>query len=373
MKKRIDYLCLLTLTLFLIFSGCEKEINDISLTETYAKNQSSDAKTQFNGVGTKTHDFPGGNRKYAVSFSIGNKIYLGFGFDNSGALKDFWEWDLSKVNTAQDLTTKNLWAKLPDFPGSFSKNGVTEGTPLGFAVNGKGYILPGAFRDNGNLVYELWEFDPETNSWTKKADPPDTLARYFATGFSVGSKLFVGTGESYYDNEWKIFNDLWEWDQATDTWTKKADFPGAARAHAVGLSIGDKGYIGLGGEIGMGGGPVYQDFWEYNPGTDKWIKKAEFNGVQLIGAIGFSVGNKGYVSVGWDPIYDSTVPQEVWEWNQATDSWTKTGIFAGAVRTGAVGGSIGKTGYLSTGANIGKSWESNPILNDFWLIDFFTD
>ena len=40
--------------------------------------------------------------------------------------------------------------------------------------------------------------------------------------------------------------DFWEWDQATDVWTRKADFGGIARRDAVGFSIGNKGYIGTG-------------------------------------------------------------------------------------------------------------------------------
>ena len=105
-----------------------------------------------------------------------------------------------------------------------------------------------------------------------RADPPATLARYFASGFSIGTKMYIGTGEADEDG-WRLFKDFWEWDQATDTWTKKADFPGAARAHAAGFSIGNKGYFGLGGEMGMGGGPVFKDFWEYDQSTDKWARK----------------------------------------------------------------------------------------------------
>ncbi len=380
MKIRINYLCLSALAALLISSGCEKEINDNVLSETKEITppsadtaSQSESNTPVHGLGTRLYDFPGGGRKYAVSFSIGSKIYLGFGFNHLGALKDFWEWDFEKVYTDWDLTTKDMGSKLPDFPGSFPKNGVTEGTPLGFAVNGKGYVLPGAFRENGNIINEFWEFDPETNSWAQKASPPVTLARYFATGFTIGTKIYIGTGETYFDDQWKLYNDFWEWDQLTDKWTKKADFPGEARAHAAGFSVGNKGYIGLGGVIGMGGGPVYQDFWEYDQATDKWTQKADFRGSQQIGTVAFSIENKGYLTAGWDIFSHSTASQEIWEWNQTIESWTKIGNFAGVPRTGAVGGSLGKQGYLLTGQNLSDSWENNFILNDFWLIDVSSD
>ena len=38
--------------------------------------------------------------------------------------------------------------------------------------------------------------------------------------------------------------EFWEWDQATDVWTKKADYPGNSTGAVVCFSIGAKGYIG---------------------------------------------------------------------------------------------------------------------------------
>jgi len=57
--------------------------------------------------------------------------------------------------------------------------------------------------------------------------------------------------------------DIWEYDPSTNTWTKKMDFPGNARSALGGTSIGNKGYIGLG--VALHGGSRYNDFWEYCP------------------------------------------------------------------------------------------------------------
>ena len=64
------------------------------------------------------------------------------------------------------------------------------------------------------------------------------------------------------------YNDFWEYDPATDTWTQKADFEGVGRGFAVGFSIGSNGYIGTGllGNLNYGG-PSSKDFWEYDPGN----------------------------------------------------------------------------------------------------------
>jgi hypothetical protein len=68
---------------------------------------------------------------------------------------------------------------------------------------------------------------------------------------SIG-KGYIGTGlDSYYTQ------DFWEWDQATDTWTQKTNFAGIPRGYAVGFSIGNKGYVGT--------GRLEKDFWEFDP------------------------------------------------------------------------------------------------------------
>src|SRR3972149_4634935 len=87
--------------------------------------------------------------------------------------------------------------------------------------------------------------------WVQKADFGGT-GRYPATGFSMGTKGYIGTG---YDGSYR--KDFWEWDQATNVWTQKADFYGIRWA-ATGFSIGNKGYIGLGSD----GVSYQQDFWE---------------------------------------------------------------------------------------------------------------
>jgi len=48
---------------------------------------------------------------------------------------------------------------------------------------------------------------------------------------------------------------------AGDEWVRKTAVPGEPRHSAVGFSIGDKGYVGMGYGDYVGGG-FYKDFWE---------------------------------------------------------------------------------------------------------------
>jgi len=78
----------------------------------------------------------------------------------------------------------------------------------------------------------------------------------------IGSKGYVGLGyDSYASTSYK---DFWEYDPATNIWTRKADFGGAARSGARGFSIGSNSYIGMGFN-----GSDLKDFWEYTPGFDE--------------------------------------------------------------------------------------------------------
>lgn len=106
-------------------------------------------------------------------------------------------------------------------------------------------------------------------------------------------------------------------------WTQKADMTStilAGRYMAVGFSIGNKGYVGT-GQLPLCG-PL-SDFWEYDPGTDTWDQKANYKGFGFCAgygtwnAVGFSIGSKGYIGTGectwWPSNY--AVMKDFWEYD----------------------------------------------------------
>src|SRR4051812_34692652 len=103
---------------------------------------------------------------------------------------------------------------------------------------------------------------------------------------------------------------VFAYSQAPDSWNPKANFAGVARAGAVGFSIGNKGYIGLGDEY-----PVsYKDFWEYDTATDAWTQKADFGGKGRLYAVAFVIDGKAYVGTGQsDSFPDYTYYKDFWE------------------------------------------------------------
>ncbi|MFZ2286843.1 MAG: hypothetical protein WAV93_07655 [Bacteroidales bacterium] len=89
-----------------------------------------------------------------------------------------------------------------------------------FDINGRAYV-PAA--------EEMYEYNPPTNSWTKESYP--TELGYFASGvaFSIGDKGYIGIGWIHQNGNNTAM--LFEYDPATDRWTRKADFPGTLRSN----------------------------------------------------------------------------------------------------------------------------------------------
>ena len=278
------------------------------------------------GGWTQKADFAGGEREFAVGFSIGHKGYVGIGDRYIGrSYEDFWEYD----------SFLNVWTQKADFAGGSRIHAV------GFSIGNKGYIGTG-FPPHRQ---DFWEYDPITNIWTQKVDFAGS-ARNGAVGFSIGNKGYVGTGND--DTTFK--KDFWEYDPDLNVWTQKADFAGSGRTNAVGFSIGNKGYIG----IGYGNGGAQKDFWEYNPDLNTWIKKADFAGRARWNAVGFSIRNKGYIGTAAESSQD-----DFWEYDPVSNVWTQKVDFAGSARYGAVGFAIGDKGYIGTGS-------SSTDHKDFW-------
>ncbi len=255
----------------------------------------------------------------------------------------------SALSINSSAQAPNTWTQKANFGGGGRFYAV------GFSIEGKGYIGTGADQ-SFNLYNDFWEYDTTANTWTQKANFGGA-PRSSAVGFSIGSKGFIGTGGSYYGI---CYNDFWEYNPATNTWTQKANFGGTSRDGAIGFSIGSKGYIGTGETEA----PViyYNDFWEYDTTANTWTQKANFGGAARGYAVGFNIGNKGYIGTGklGTPL---TYYNDFWKYDPATNTWTQKANVGGFARGYAVGFSIGANGYIGTGEGPGGFY------NDFWEYD----
>ncbi|HMC97622.1 MAG TPA: hypothetical protein VKG92_08220, partial [Flavobacteriales bacterium] len=65
-----------------------------------------------------------------------------------------------------------------------------------------------------------------------------------------------------------------------------------------------------------------------------WVQRADLGGDARWGAVGFSVGTKGYICLGTNGSSNLT---DLWEWDQATDNWSEKASFPGPARREAAG------------------------------------
>lgn len=141
-----------------------------------------------------------------------------------------------------------------------------------------------------------------------------------------------------------------------NTWQQKASFGGVGRHRGTGISIANKGYIGLGHVNGTGIDISYKDWWQYDPASNSWTQKANFP-VNNHGAIAFSTDTKGYVGGG------SALNQEFYEFNPQTNTWSPIAncpLSPGDVQVF----SVKNKGYVYSGDQLA---EYNPTSNSWTM------
>lgn len=216
---------------------------------------------------------------------------------------------------------------------------------------------------------DFWQYNTSTGVWTQKAAFAGA-ARNEAVAFSIGNYGYIGTGRNNTNPNGTRYNDLWQYNPTSNSWTQKANFPGTARADAVGFSVGNKGYIGTGRDISNN---YYRDFYAYDPGTNVWSRKADYGGAATRGyAFGFSIGSYGYLGCG-NSIIDGTTYyyNDFWQYDTLNNVWNQKADFGGPPRYSTFGFSIssanrGFAGMGSQGSTYYKDWWVYDPIDDNW-------
>ncbi len=111
---------------------------------------------------------------------------------------------------------------------------------------------------------EHWVYDAAANRWFSAAPLP--TARNSAAGAVVNNALYVIGGRTVSDGNSAVVE---VYDPLSDRWEQGRPMPKAQGGLAAAVSRG-KIYV-FGGEFfAPGGGGVFAESWEYDPGADQW-------------------------------------------------------------------------------------------------------
>lgn len=222
--------------------------------------------------------------------------------------------------------------------GGLSGDGLERGSACAFDINNKGYICLGQGQTNP-FFNDLWEYDPLTETWSQKANFIGSPRRQ-AVSFVIDEIAYVGTGIDASG----LKKDMYSYNPATNIWTPLNDFGGSARKEAVGFTMGNQGYIGTGDD-----GVMKVDFWQYEPTTDTWTAKADFPGTPRKGAVGWGQFPSGFICMGED--INFTYKNDLWEYNYYADSWMPRADYPGPGRSNATVFVLNDFAFVGTGFN----------------------
>lgn len=294
----------------------------------------------------------------------------------------------------QKATLTTSWQRVSDFPGTGRYKSTV------FNLGKKLFAGAGAA---GTVFKDFYEYNPASDSWTRKADLP--VARCYPRSFSNSVNGFMGAGYSS-DNSSKIqLYDFYKYDPQLNLWSAISNYPDNISGFYIGytvtvdgrpfislsnqvltmrewtneswkffqtvpdmidcpapgvFSIGKKFYIIAGNRINNA---FSNSVWEFNSESAVWTKKANFPGPARFAPASFSIGNYGYYGCGMAT--DQQQYKDMWRYDPSKDKWIRIEDFRGGIRSHLIGSSDGNFGYIGLGLVM------SPIeyKNDFWKYD----
>lgn len=258
-----------------------------------------------------------GRRRHAVGFAINGKGYVGLGYIGKGAngsnsdegdigemYQDFYEFTPDE--------DEGTWRQLADAP--FPLWGAAQ-----FTLGDKGYVVAGWICINATTCGEtnrVFRFDPTKGpkdslnlplgEWAELGRVPNNKGLVLPVGFAVNGKGYLATGVASNGSVAEVYE--FTPTSGNGIWEKKRNFFGAVRQKAVSFVIGDKAYIATGSNAGFKGElSTFNDLWEYDSENDFWVQKTDIDEFNMDSGTAFTIDGKGYVYGGFIATRFSTI------------------------------------------------------------------
>lgn len=277
-----------------------------------------------------------------------------------------------KTFSAGWLKVKSLPVTVPSDTGRMFGVAFTIGDSAAYVGMG------GNGKNPDSLFDDFYKYSVATDTWQKIANLQVngiSVQRKGAVAFSLNGKGYVGTGLDKNEN---FYNDFYCYDPSTDKWTKIAGLPGPPRARATAFSLNGKGYV-IGGATSNN--TYLSDAYVYEPSTNVWSEIESLPDSRRAAASSFAINGKGYVIGGWD---GNGLTADILQFDPvSTPHWSSvmeidTGLYthASIERVDGIALPIGNSVYFVSGALSGGNsffnGEATPNLTS-WKWDLSSD
>ncbi|MFC1633210.1 kelch repeat-containing protein [Planctomycetota bacterium] len=250
------------------------------------------------GTWAQKADMPTVTSLHAAAVVDGT-IYTMGGTDNMWGYADYWP-----TVFAYDPQT-DTWTRKADMPAGRARLATA-------VVDGKIYAIGGSPHADAE-VSTVEMYDPATDVWSRRADLP--RARNWLSASTVNGKIYAIGGKIYPSES--MVSTVEVYDPATDTWTRKANMPTARGMHSASVVDG-KIYV-VGGVTGAYG-PWISTVEMYDPVMDTWTRKTNMPTARTAHSSS-ALNGKIYVIGGANDWGYCLSTVEVYD--PATDSWAR--------------------------------------------------
>ena len=271
---------------------------------------------------------------------------------------EFWYYDVEK----------DTWDTMPSLPDSSIYTNKRKRVKYGCALT-YSPVDQKIYATKGGGSQEFYAFDLVSRRWTELCTIPKLGARYRVYGFDKGTALvYEPNTQMVYATKGGNTNEFWAYNPLTNRWTKKMDIP----------LIPSLKTCGVGTAMCAGDGKIYlvkgrntYDFYYYNPLKDSWYElrsvtyKPSGKRVSKGAALAY-YNNKVYLVKGGNS-------QDFVSYDVLADSWVvKDTIPRGAYKRKVKGGAAMTATddgilYLFKGGNTNEFWAYSTIFDTIFI------